>query len=40
VDPVLDDSVPLQMYEPGTWGPPEARALAAGDDWFDPSPAR
>jgi glucose-6-phosphate 1-dehydrogenase len=40
VDPVLGDSVPLQMYEPGTWGPPEARALVAGDDWFDPSPAR
>jgi glucose-6-phosphate 1-dehydrogenase len=40
VDPVLGDSVPLHVYEPGTWGPPEARALVAGDEWFDPSPPR
>jgi glucose-6-phosphate 1-dehydrogenase len=40
VDPVLGDGAPLHVYEPGTWGPPEARALVAGDEWFDPSPAR
>jgi glucose-6-phosphate 1-dehydrogenase len=40
VDPVLGDGVPLHMYEPGTWGPPEARAFVAADEWFDPSPPR
>ena len=29
VQPILDPSTPLHMYEPGTWGPPEAARLAA-----------
>ncbi len=28
VEPVLDDAVPLNIYQPGSWGPPEADALA------------
>ena len=39
VDPILDGAVPVHPYEPGTWGPPEADALAAADGgWFDPPP--
>ena len=37
VDGVTDRSLPLQVYEPGTWGPPEADRLA--DDiggWHNP----
>jgi len=37
VDAVTDRSLPLQVYEPGTWGPPEADRLA--DDiggWHNP----
>jgi glucose-6-phosphate 1-dehydrogenase len=30
VDPVLGDVAPVHLYEPGTWGPAEADALAAG----------
>jgi glucose-6-phosphate 1-dehydrogenase len=38
VDPVLGDGVPVHVYEPGTWGPPEAYALIAADGgWFDPT---
>jgi glucose-6-phosphate 1-dehydrogenase len=41
VDPVLGDAVPVQVYEPGTWGPPEANALIAADGgWFDPTVTR
>ena len=41
VDPVLRGVVPVHGYEPGTWGPPEARALMALDGgWFDPTPRR
>jgi glucose-6-phosphate 1-dehydrogenase len=41
VDPVLRAAVPVHDYEPGTWGPPEARALMALDGgWFDPTPRR
>ncbi len=37
VDPVLDNATPVYSYEPGTWGPPEAKALLPADDvWFDP----
>ena len=36
VDPVLDDIVPVHEYEPGTWGPPAAAALAPPGSWFDP----
>jgi glucose-6-phosphate 1-dehydrogenase len=38
VDPVLGDVVTVHEYEPGTWGPPEARALmAAHGGWSDPT---
>jgi glucose-6-phosphate 1-dehydrogenase len=37
VDPVLDNTVPVHQYEPGTWGPPQAgERVAPGDGWFDP----
>ncbi len=29
VDPVLSDSGPLHIYEPGSWGPPESDGLTA-----------
>ena len=29
VQPILDASTPVHEYEPGTWGPTEADALAA-----------
>ncbi len=38
VDPVLGRPAPLE-YEPGTWGPPEARQLVAPGAWHDPSGA-
>jgi glucose-6-phosphate 1-dehydrogenase len=39
VDPILGDVVPVSEYDPGTWGPPEAGALAVPDGgWFDPPP--
>ncbi len=37
VDPILGDCCPVEMYEPGTWGPPDARELAAEiGGWHDP----
>jgi len=37
VDPVLGNATPLHMYAPGSWGPAEADALAAGvGGWWDP----
>jgi glucose-6-phosphate 1-dehydrogenase len=37
VDPVLDNATPVHPYEPGTWGPPEADALAPRDGgWANP----
>jgi glucose-6-phosphate 1-dehydrogenase len=42
VEPVLDDATPVHEYEPGTWGPAEADALAADTGgWHNPqvSPA-
>lgn len=39
VDPILGNVTPLHPYEPGTWGPPEANALFAGDGgWHNPQP--
>jgi glucose-6-phosphate 1-dehydrogenase len=39
VDPVLDLPGPLPSYQPGTWGPDEARGVLAADDgWHDPRP--
>ncbi len=38
VDGVLDDATPPPVYEPGTWGPPEAsRVLLRGDRWHEPA---
>jgi glucose-6-phosphate 1-dehydrogenase len=28
VEPVLDNATPVHEYEPETWGPPEADAIA------------
>jgi glucose-6-phosphate 1-dehydrogenase len=37
VEGVLGDSTPVYPYDPGTWGPDEARALAADvGGWHDP----
>jgi glucose-6-phosphate 1-dehydrogenase len=39
VDPVLGEKTPVHAYEPGTWGPQEAAAIAAGvGGWRDPAP--
>ncbi len=41
VDPILHSSVPVEEYEPGTWGPAAARAVVAGDEgWHDPKPEK
>jgi glucose-6-phosphate 1-dehydrogenase len=38
VDPILgEDTTPLSIYQPGTWGPPEAARIAADiGGWHDP----
>ena len=37
VDPILHNPVPVEQYEPGTWGPATAAKLVAGDEgWHDP----
>ncbi len=37
VDPILGDCCPTEPYEPSTWGPPDARELAADiGGWYDP----
>ena len=37
VDPILGDCCPTEAYEPGTWGPPDSRELAADiGGWHDP----
>ncbi len=37
VDPILGDCCPVETYEPGTWGPADARELAADiGGWHDP----
>ena len=37
VDPILGDCCPTQPYEPGTWGPADARDIAADiGGWHDP----
>ena len=38
VEPILGDCCPTELYEPGTWGPPDSRELAADiGGWHDPS---
>jgi glucose-6-phosphate 1-dehydrogenase len=37
VEPILGDCCPVEFYEPGTWGPPDSRELAADiGGWHDP----
>lgn len=36
VDPVLGNVVPLEPYEPNTWGPAGAQRLAPPGGWHDP----
>jgi glucose-6-phosphate 1-dehydrogenase len=36
VDPVLDDATPVAEYEPGTWGPAGADAIAPPGGWINP----
>jgi glucose-6-phosphate 1-dehydrogenase len=37
VDPILGDCCPTEAYDPGTWGPPDSRELAADiGGWHDP----
>jgi glucose-6-phosphate 1-dehydrogenase len=37
VDPILGECCPTEMYQPGTWGPPDSRELAADiGGWHDP----
>jgi glucose-6-phosphate 1-dehydrogenase len=39
VDPILGIDKPVQVYEPGTWGPPQAAALVQPfGGWHDPAP--
>ena len=39
VDPILHNSMPVQEYEPGTWGPASADHLVSnGEDWHGPAP--
>jgi glucose-6-phosphate 1-dehydrogenase len=37
VAPVLTERSPAVVYEPGTWGPVQASALAGPGGWLDPS---
>jgi glucose-6-phosphate 1-dehydrogenase len=38
VEPILGDCCPTELYEPGTWGPPDSRELAADiGGWHDPT---
>jgi glucose-6-phosphate 1-dehydrogenase len=39
VDPILQNAAPVVQYEPGTWGPADARNVVAGEEgWHDPTP--
>jgi glucose-6-phosphate 1-dehydrogenase len=38
VDQVLEHEDAVRPYEPGSWGPPEAAALAGDEGWHDPQP--
>ncbi|HEY2839029.1 MAG TPA: glucose-6-phosphate dehydrogenase [Pirellulales bacterium] len=38
IDPILGDATPIHIYEPGTWGPPEADALIGENGpWHNPA---
>ena len=36
VDPALKADTPVHVYEPGTWGPKQAAAVAPPEGWHDP----
>src|ERR1043166_2445178 len=36
VQPVLGGASPVHAYKPGTWGPPEADAIAPSGGWINP----
>jgi glucose-6-phosphate 1-dehydrogenase len=36
VDPILESEAPLYVYEPGRWGPEEAKAIIDGRSWHNP----
>jgi glucose-6-phosphate 1-dehydrogenase len=39
IDPVLGNVAPVSEYDPGTWGPPAAARIVAGEaGWHDPKP--
>ena len=39
VDPVLNSATPVEVYEPGSWGPASARQVVADHEgWHDPRP--
>jgi glucose-6-phosphate 1-dehydrogenase len=39
VEPILDDATPVHMYDPGSWGPPEAdRLVESVGGWHNPAP--
>ena len=39
VDPILDSTQPVEIHEPGSWGPASAAAVVAGSEgWHDPKP--
>jgi glucose-6-phosphate 1-dehydrogenase len=39
VEPILGDKTPLRLYDPATWGPPEAQKLMGRyGPWIDPVP--
>jgi glucose-6-phosphate 1-dehydrogenase len=40
VEPILGNATPVREYEPGSWGPPEAAALAScAGGWHCPPPS-
>jgi glucose-6-phosphate 1-dehydrogenase len=40
VDPALKAATPVSAYEPGTWGPKVADAIAPPGGWQDPVVAK
>jgi glucose-6-phosphate 1-dehydrogenase len=39
VDPILGNVTPVHVYEPNSWGPPDADRLIASDGgWHNPQP--
>ena len=36
VQPVLDNATPVREYDPDTWGPREADAIAPPGGWINP----